>query len=121
MYRGPIGWLTPTGLYGVLADDPTWREQVPWDKMHVFWGDERHVPPDHPDSNYRMAHEAMLSKVPIPQAHVHWIKSENPDAGSAAEDYEQTQLAFFHLTAGKFPRFDVVFHGLNQTIRDSYI
>jgi 6-phosphogluconolactonase len=95
-----------------LADDPTWRGQVPWDKMHVFWGDERHVPPDHPDSNYRMAHEAMLSKVPIPQAHVHRIKSENPDAGRAAEDYEQTLLAFFHLTAGQFPRFDVVFLGL---------
>ena len=106
------GGSTPKGLYGLLADDPTWRGQVPWDQLHVFWGDERHVPPDHPDSNYRMAHEAMLSKVPIPPANVHRIKSEHPDARQAAEDYEQTLRAFFHLTAGQFPRFDVVFLGL---------
>jgi 6-phosphogluconolactonase len=106
------GGSTPNGLYGLLADDPSWRSQVPWDQLHVFWGDERHVPPDHPDSNYRMAHEAMLSKVRIPPANVHRIKSENPDASRAAEDYEQTLRGFFHLTAGQFPRFDVVFLGL---------
>ena len=106
------GGSTPKGLYGLLADDPSWRGQVPWDQLHVFWGDERHVPPDHPDSNYRMAHEAMLSKVPIPPANVHRIKSEYPDARQAAEDYEQTLRAFFHLTAGQFPRFNVVFLGL---------
>jgi 6-phosphogluconolactonase len=82
------GGSTPKGLYGLLADDPSWRGQVPWDQLHVFWGDERHVPPDHPDSNYRMAQEAMLSKVPIPTANVHRIKSENLDANRAAEDYE---------------------------------
>jgi 6-phosphogluconolactonase len=86
--------------------------KVPWDKMHVFWGDERHVPPDHPDGNYRMAHEAMLSKVPIPPTNVYRIKSEHPDARQAAEDYEQTLRAFFHLAAGQFPRFDVVYLGL---------
>jgi 6-phosphogluconolactonase len=106
------GGSTPKGLYGLLADDPTWRGQVPWDKMHVFWGDERHVPPDHPDSNYRMAHEAMLAKLPIPPTNVYRIKSEYPDARQAADDYEQTLRAFFHLTAGEFPRFDVVFLGL---------
>jgi 6-phosphogluconolactonase len=72
------GGSTPKGLYGLLADDPSWRGQVPWDQLHVFWG---------PDSNYRMAHEAMLSKVPIPPANVHRIKSEYPDARQAAEDY----------------------------------
>jgi 6-phosphogluconolactonase len=73
------GGSTPKGLYGLLANDATWRGQVPSDNMHVFWGDERHVPPDHPDSNYRMANEALLSKVPIPPANVHRIKSEHPD------------------------------------------
>jgi 6-phosphogluconolactonase len=106
------GGSTPKGLYGLLADDPTWRGQVPWDNMHVFWGDERHVPPDHPDSNYRMAHEALLSKVPIPPAHVHRIKSEHPDARQAADDYEQELRAFFHISTGQLPRFDLIFLGL---------
>jgi 6-phosphogluconolactonase len=106
------GGSTPKGLYGALANDPTWRGQVPWDNMHVFWGDERHVPPDHADSNYRLAHEAMLSKVPIPPANVHRIKSEHPDARQVAEDYEQELRAFFQVSAGQLPRFDVVFLGL---------
>jgi 6-phosphogluconolactonase len=80
--------------------------------MHVFWGDERHVPPDHPDSNYRMANEALLSKVPIPPANVHRIKSEHPDAHQVADDYEQTLQAFFHLAAGQLPRFDLILLGL---------
>jgi 6-phosphogluconolactonase len=106
------GGSTPKGLYGLLAGDPTWRGQVPWDQLHAFWGDERHVPPEHPDSNYRLAHEALLSKVPIPPAHVHRIKSEHPDAHQVADDYEQTLRAFFRLTTGQFPRFDLVFLGL---------
>jgi 6-phosphogluconolactonase len=106
------GGSTPQGLYELLANDPTWRGQVPWDNMHVFWGDERHVPPDHPDSNYRMAHEALLSKVPIPPAHVHRIQNEHPDAQQVADDYEQTLQAFFHLAAGQLPRFDLIFLGL---------
>jgi 6-phosphogluconolactonase len=106
------GGSTPKGLYRLLATDPTLRAQVPWDKTHAFWGDERHVPPTDADSNYRMADEAMLSKVPIPPAHVHRIKSEHPDAGQAAEDYEQTLRAFFHSPEGQLPRFDLVFLGL---------
>jgi 6-phosphogluconolactonase len=106
------GGSTPKGLYGLLANDLTWRGQVPWDHLHIFWGDERHVPPDHPDSNYRMANEALLSKVPIPPAQVHRIKSEHPEARQAAEDYEQTLQAFFHLAAGQLPRFDLILLGL---------
>src|SRR5258707_926120 len=67
------GGSTPKSLYALLADDASWRARVPWEKAHFFWGDERHVPPDHPDSNYRMSHEAMLSKVPIPAANIHRI------------------------------------------------
>jgi 6-phosphogluconolactonase len=106
------GGSTPKGLYGLLATDPTLRTQVPWDKTHVFWGDERHVPPTDADSNYRMAHEALLSKVPIPPAHVYRIKGEDPDARHAADDYEQTLRAFFHSSGGQPPRFDLVFLGL---------
>jgi 6-phosphogluconolactonase len=106
------GGSTPKGLYGLLATDPTLRAQIPWDKTHVFWGDERHAPPTDAVSNFRMANEAMLLKVPIPPANVHRIKSENPDASQAAEDYEQTLRAFFHGSEGQLPRFDLVFLGL---------
>ena len=60
------------------------RDQIAWSKIHFFWSDERHVPPDHPDSNYRMANEAMLSHVPVTKSNVHRVPSENPNAGEAA-------------------------------------
>jgi 6-phosphogluconolactonase len=71
------GGSTPKSLYALLAGDgeASCRAQVPWDRIHVFWGDELHVPPDHPESNYRMAHEAMLDKIPLPAANVHRIKT----------------------------------------------
>ena len=58
------GGSTPRGLYGLLAD-PTHRDRIAWHSVHVFWGDERHVPPDHADSNFRMANEALLTRVPV--------------------------------------------------------
>jgi 6-phosphogluconolactonase len=106
------GGSTPKGLYGLLATDPMLQAQVAWDSIHVFWGDERHVPPDDTESNYRMANDAMLSKVPIPPANVYRIKSETPQASQAAEAYEQTLQAFFRLPARQFPRFDLIFLGL---------
>ena len=69
------GGSIPRRLYALLADDQRLRKQIPWKQIHFFWGDERRVPPDHPDSNYRMAHEARLSKVPIPPAN--WIEKFN--------------------------------------------
>src|SRR4051794_38519852 len=57
------GGNTPRTVYSLLASE---HQQLPWDRIHIFFGDERHVPPDHPDSNFRMANEALLSKVPIP-------------------------------------------------------
>ena len=56
------GGSTPKGLYSLLAT-PDYRERLPWPKVHFFWGDERCVPPDHPESNYRMVEQALLSKV----------------------------------------------------------
>jgi 6-phosphogluconolactonase len=108
------GGSTPKSLFSLLADDSSFRTEVPWDKIHFFWGDERHVPPDHPESNYRMAHDAMLSKVPIPSENVHRIKSENPDAQQVAEEYEETVRTFFRLRTGEFPRFDLVLLGLGR-------
>jgi 6-phosphogluconolactonase len=106
------GGSTPRLLYSLLADKPSFRAEMPWEKTHFFWGDERHVPPDHPDSNYRMAHEAMLSKVPVPPANVHRIRSENPDAAVAADDYEHELRQFFHLAERQLPRFDLVLLGM---------
>jgi 6-phosphogluconolactonase len=106
------GGSTPRGLYGLLASDPNLKAAVPWDRTHVFWGDERRVPPDHPDSNYRMANETLLSKVPIPSTNVHRIAGEQPDAAFAAAAYEEEIRRHFRLAPGELPRFDLVLLGL---------
>ena len=94
------GGSTPKALYQILAEE--FREQVPWPNVHFFWSDERHVPPDHPDSNYRMAHEALLSRVPVPESNVHRVHSENPSAQEAADEYEKVIV----------PRLDLILLGL---------
>lgn len=107
------GGSTPRSLFQLLVDDrASFRGQVPWGKCHFFWGDERHVSPDHPDSNYRMAWEAMLSRLSIPAENVHRIKSEDPNASKAAEDYERELRAFFRLAPGQLPRFDLALLGM---------
>jgi 6-phosphogluconolactonase len=106
------GGSTPRRLYTLLASDAVFRDQIPWDRVHFFWGDERHVSPDHPDSNYRMADAALLSKVPIPSTNIHRIRAEDSDALKAAADYEQEILRFFKLDAEQIPRFDCVLLGM---------
>src|SRR5690348_13317449 len=81
------GGSTPQGTYSLLAqrqNDP--EKRLPWEKIHVFFGDERHVPPAHRDSNFRMANESVLSKVPIPPGNVRRIQAEL-DAPVAASKY----------------------------------
>ena len=104
------GGSTPKSLYNLLATNA--RTALPWDRMFFFWGDERHVPPTDPESNYRMVEEAMLSKIPVAAGNVFRIKAENPDAAAAAEDYEQTLRKFFALESGQFPRFDLILLGM---------
>jgi 6-phosphogluconolactonase len=106
------GGSTPKNMFAILANDAALREQMPWDSVHFFWGDERHVAPDHADSNYRMTNEAMLSRVPVPPENIHRIRAENPDAGKAAEDYEQELRGFFKLETEQLPAFDCVFLGM---------
>lgn len=110
------GGSTPRGLYALLASDADgYRPRVPWEQIHLFWGDERHVPPDHADSNFRMAHEALLARVPVPPSHVHRVRAEHPDAGRVAEEYEGEIRGFFTgrgLMDGAFPRFDLVLLGM---------
>jgi 6-phosphogluconolactonase len=104
------GGSTPKNLYTLLATNA--RTSLPWDRMYFFWSDERHVPPDNPDSNYRMAEEAMLSKVPVAAGNVFRVPTENPDAAAAAEAYEQTLRKFFAVEAGQVPRFDLILLGM---------
>ena len=104
------GGSTPRRLYQLLAQPPI-APRFPWDRVHWFWGDERFVPHDHPDSNYRMAYEALLSRVPVPGANVHAIPTEGLSPGQAADEYEAT-LRRFHR-AGR-PLFDVTLLGIGE-------
>jgi 6-phosphogluconolactonase len=105
------GGSTPRGLYRLLADEPAFRERMDWTRLQVFWGDERCVPPDHPDSNYRMALEALISRVPIPAENVHRIHAEDPAPERAAADYEATLRRVLKEPA-TMPRLDLVLLGL---------
>ena len=104
------GGSTPRGLYTLLGNQA--QHSLLWEKIHFFWGDERHVPPDHPDSNYRMAFEALLSKVPIPAENIFRIHAEEKDTDTAAKKYEQTLTTFFHVQPGEFPRVDLMLLGM---------
>ncbi len=115
------GGSTPKAMFSVLAAEP-FIDTVPWSSIYLFWGDERCVPPDHPDSNYRMTNEALLSKVRIPRQNIFRIPAEVPDPERAAEEYGATLTAFFLAGPGEnrtgtaplstVPRFDLVFLGM---------
>jgi len=105
------GGSTPRQLYQLLASSE-FRDRVRWADIHFFWGDERHVPPTDPNSNYRMANEALLSKVPVPAANIHRVPSEDPDAERAARMYEDELRRSFQLSSDQPPRFDLVLLGI---------
>ena len=108
------GGSTPKALYALLAGDAGLRAQLPWDKMYLYFGDERSVGPDHPDSNFRMATETMLSKVPLKPEQVFRIKGEYKDTEKAAQEYEQALRASFKIAEAQFPRFDLVLLGMGN-------
>ena len=109
------GGATPQRLYELLAEPPR-RDRMPWERIHWFWGDERFVPPDHPDSNYRMAREAMLSRVAIPPGNIHPVPTVGLDPKEAARAYER-ELQAVHgsdrLDPAR-PLFDVTLLGLGS-------
>lgn len=104
------GGSTPKSLYTLIAANA--KASLPWQQVFFFWGDERHVPPTDAESNYRMAKETILSKVPVPPANIFRIPTENPDASAAAAAYEQTLRKFFAVAPGEFPRFDLILLGM---------
>src|SRR5258708_9711161 len=80
------GGTTPRKTYELLGSEP-YSRQINWTLVHIFWGDERCVPPESPDSNYRMAHEILLSKIPIPAVQVHRILANEPDRDESSQEY----------------------------------
>jgi 6-phosphogluconolactonase len=103
------GGSTPKPLYEAIASS-----KLPWDKIHVFWGDERYVPPDHPDSNELMARRAWLSHVDIPADNIHPMPTLDGDPAVSAAKYEKHLQEFFHTTPGEFPSLDVVLLGMGD-------
>jgi 6-phosphogluconolactonase len=106
------GGSTPRRLYELLARDP-WRARIPWAQIHLFWGDERNVPPDHPESNYGMARDALIAHVPIPAGQVHRMHGELP-AAEAASQYARELEAAFAGARREDRRFDVMLLGLGE-------
>jgi 6-phosphogluconolactonase len=110
------GGSTPRALYSLLATEE-FAARVDWSRLHVFWGDERCAPPDHPESNYRMARQALLDHVPIPLSNIHRIPCEQ-EPRQAATAYEQTLHVFFDGGAvgrrAPLPRFDLILLGMGE-------
>lgn len=105
------GGSTPHGVYRLLAS-ADWRDRLKWEKVHVFWGDERFVPHTSPESNYGMAWSTLLSQVAIPLTGIHAVPTDLPTAEDAAIGYEKTIREVFCLPAQEIPQLDLVLLGL---------
>lgn len=104
------GGSTPRRFHALMAVSPR-REQIDWTRIQFFWGDERCVPPDHPDSNYRMARETLLDAVPVKPAQIHRMHGED-DPALAAQAYEAEARAVFAVAQPAIPRFDLIYLGM---------
>ncbi len=105
------GGTTPRRLYERLATGK-YGQAIPWAQVYLFWGDERSVPPDHPDSNYKMVYDTLISKVSIPKENIHRMHAERSDHREAALEYEKRLRDFFGLSGEGWPIFDLVLLGI---------
>lgn len=105
------GGRTPAALYRLLTQPPC-REAVRWEAIDWFWGDERCVPPDHADSNYRMAMEHLLGPLGVPSERIHRMPADAADLDAAAREHEAEIRRVVPAGAGSVPRFDVVLLGI---------
>ncbi|WP_013320333.1 6-phosphogluconolactonase [Gloeothece verrucosa] len=103
------GGSTPKPLYEALS-----TQALPWDKLEVFWGDERYVPPNHPDSNQLMARKAWLDHVPIPDANIHPMPTDGNDPDSDAKKYHSELGKVFQVPESEFPVFDLILLGMGD-------
>jgi 6-phosphogluconolactonase len=106
------GGSTPKKLFQLLAE-PYYKDRIPWQKLHLFWGDERCVAPEHPDSNYKMTRDALLSKISFPENNTHRVPAEMTPAIDAARAYDQSLKVFFKHER-PFPAFDVMMLGMGD-------
>jgi 6-phosphogluconolactonase len=105
------GGRTPEAMFRVLASQE-FRGQIDWPRVQLFWGDERAVPPDDPESNYGMARRELLLRVPIPAANIHRMEADDANLGRAAQAYEEVLRSYLELDDRGFPVFDLIFLGL---------
>ena len=105
------GGSTPRSFHNVLVTPPH-RDQVDWESMQFFWGDERFVPPDDPESNYHMAYETLLTKAPITSDQVHRVPTERGDPATVADLYEADIRRDLNVLPGQLPRFDLILLGM---------
>ena len=105
------GGKTPRLLYGLLGSGE-FREHFDWTRVHLFWADERPVPPHHAESNYGMVEQEWLARVPLPPENVHRMQGEWPSLGQAAQVYEELLRARLPLDTRGFPRFHLILLGL---------
>lgn len=103
------GGSTPKPLYEALA-----AEDLPWDKIYVFWGDERYVPVDSPESNQKMARDLWLNKVDIPEANIYPMPTTGGDPAADAAKHEAELQEFFQVSPGEFPSFDLILLGMGD-------
>jgi 6-phosphogluconolactonase len=104
------GGSTPRAFHTLLAAPP-YRDQVEWSRVHFYWGDDRCVAPDDPESNFRMARETLLDRVPVREAQIHRIHTEE-DPVVAANLYADELRQDFALAEGQLPRFDLLYLGM---------
>lgn len=105
------GGNTPRRFFELLGEVPNVKA-LPWDRIHLFWVDERYVPPDSPSSNYKLAADTFLPKVAVPDQNVHRIPTEHTDFQLAASHYEQAIREVFGLHEKQFPEFDLILLGM---------
>lgn len=103
------GGSTPEPIYEALS-----QENLPWDKIQVFWSDERYVPSDHPDSNEKMARQAWLNQVPIPPENIHPMPTQGQNPQQDAQTYDNELQKFFGCSSEDFPAFDLILLGMGD-------
>lgn len=110
-YLAISGGHSPQRFFELLGKDPV-AKTLAWDKVQLFWVDERYVPHDSPYSNYKLAADAFLTKVPIPEENIHPVPTEYEDFNLAVRHYERTIRSVFHIKAGEMPQFDLIILGM---------
>jgi 6-phosphogluconolactonase len=112
-YLAISGGHSPQRFFELLGSEQK-ALSLGWDKIHLFWVDERYVPHDSPHSNYKLAIDTFLAKIPIPEKNIHPIPTDDEDFDSAARQYEKTLRNVFHIKSGQLPKFDLVILGMGS-------